>query len=270
MRFVIIFVLLVGLTSCNSYNKLLKSDNPEEKLKAAMEYYESGSYFRTLQLLESILASFRGTVQAEKIYYYYAYSHYHQGDYIVAAYHFQTLAKTLPNSQYAEEALYMSAYCKYLYSPDYNLDQSSTTEAIQEMQLFINRYPKSERVADANRIIDEMRGKLERKSFERAKLYVTLEEYQAAVIALQNVVRDFPGTQYTEESMFLVVKAWYLYALGSIESKQLERYEKAKEAYQDFISEYPISAFKNEATLYFNAAVKNIEKIISEQENIVH
>lgn len=270
MRFALIIILLVGLSSCNSYNKLLKSENPEEKLKAAMEYYESGSYFRTLQLLESILASYRGTVQAEKIYYYYAYSHYHQGDYIVAAFHFQTLAKTLPNSQYAEEALYMSAYCKYLYSPDYNLDQTFTKEAIQEMQLFINRFPRSERVADANRLIDEMRAKLERKAFERAKLYVILEEYQAAVIALQNVIRDFPGTNFTEESMFLIVKSWYLYALGSIEAKQRERFEKTKEAYQDFITDFPSSQYKNEAALYYNAAVKNIEKLISIQNTIVN
>jgi outer membrane protein assembly factor BamD len=269
MRLVLTLFIAALFFSCNTYNKLLKSDNPEEKLKAAIEYYESGSYFRALQLLESVLPSYRGTVEAEKIYYYYAYSHYHQGDYLVAAFHFMTLAKTLPNSQYAEESLFMSAYCKYLYSPDFNLDQTSTKEAIQEMQLFINKFPKSAKVAEANKLIDEMRAKMERKAFENARLYFILQEYQAAVVSLQNVIRDFPGTTYTEEAMFLIVKSWYMYASGSIATKQRERYEKAKESYQMFINDFPTSKFKNEATFYYNASVKNIERIISDP-NIVN
>ncbi len=263
MRLLLVFSFIIVLTSCNSYNKLLKSDNPEEKLNAALEYYEAGSYYRTLQLLESILANYRGTIHAEKIYYYYAYSHYHQGEYLVAAYHFATLAKTLPNSQYAEEAMYMSAYCKYFFSPDYYLDQTFTKEAIKDMQLFINKYPKSVRVAEANKMIDEMRAKMELKSFENAKLFVTLNEYKAAIVSLENVIKDFPGTQYTEEAMFLIIKSWYLYAGGSIAEKQQERYEMVKESYQNFITEFPESNYKNEATFYMNSAIKNIEKIVS-------
>jgi len=270
MRFLIILVFLAIFSSCSSYNKLLKSDNPEAKLEAALKYYEAGSYFRTLQLLEDILASYRGTIHAEKIYYYYAYSYYHQGDYLVAAFHFSSLARTLPNSKYAEEAMFMSAYCKYLYSPDHNLDQTFTKEAIQEMQLFINKFPKSERVAESNRLIDEMRSKLELKAFENAKLYEKLGEYRAAVVALENVIKDFPGTNFQEEAMFLIVKSWYLYAAGSIEARQQERYEKVKESYQLLIREFPETVFKNEATLYFNVSVKEIEKLISKQNITVN
>jgi len=270
MRFIVILFFIIAFSSCNTYNKMLKSDNPEEKLRAAMEYYESGSYFRTIQLLESILASYRGTVEAEKIYYYYAYSHYHQGDFIIAAFHFSTLAKTLPNSQYAEESMFMSAYCKYMYSPDYFLDQTFTKEAINEMQLFINKFPKSVRVAKANEMIDEMRAKIELKSFENAKMYVKLEEYQAAVFALQNVINDFPGTKFAEEAMFLIVKSWYLYAMGSVPAKQAERYEKAKEAYQSFVTDFPESPYKNEAAFYFNASVKNLENILTSNNTTIN
>ncbi len=268
MRFLAVVMFSFVLLSCNTYNKLLKSDNNEEKLKAAIEYYESGSYYRALQLFENVLPAYRGTVQAEKIYYYYAYAHYHQGDYLVAAYHFQTLAKTLPNSQYAEESLFMSAYCKYLFSPEYNLDQTTTKEAIQEMQLFINKYPKSSKVAEANKLIDEMRAKMEFKAFENAKLYVILEEYNAAIVALQNVITDFPGTKYTEEAMFLLVKSWYLYATGSVTEKQKERFEKTKETYVSFTNEFPESAFKNEALSYYNLSVKGLDRILANSETV--
>jgi outer membrane protein assembly factor BamD len=267
MRYFIFILFLAVITSCNSYSKLLKSDDPHAKLEAAMDYYESESYYRTLQLLESVSPFFRGRPEQEKIYYYYAYAHYHQGEYIVAAFHFANLAKTLPNSQYAEESQYMSAYCKYLHSPDFFLDQTFTKEAIQEMQLFINKFPKSERIALANQMIDEMRAKMELKSFENAKMYVQIEEYQAAVVALGNVIKDFPGTKYTEEAMFLKIKAWHLYANGSIAAKQAERYEEVKTAYKNFVNDFPESQFKNEATFYYNSAVKNIEKLLAAQQN---
>jgi outer membrane protein assembly factor BamD len=268
MRYLILVLTVLVFTSCNSFNKLLKSDNPEEQLNAAIEYYENGDYFRTQQLMENIIASYRGTVQAEKIYYYYAYSFYHMKDYITAAFHFNSLTKSLPNSQYAEEAMYMSAYCKFLFSPDYYLDQTFTKEAIQEMQLFINKYPQSTRVADANRIIDEMRAKMELKSFEAAKIYMQLEEYNASIIAFRNVISDFPGTSYTEEALFLILKSWYLYAQGSIASKQAERYEQVKKVWEEFSSDFPESKYKNEALFYYSSAVKNIEKIQNTTQNI--
>jgi len=268
MRYLIFALTIVFFSSCSSFNKLLKSDNPEEQLNAAIEYYENEDYFRTQQLMEKIIVSYRGTIQAEKIYYYYAYSFYHMKDYITAAFHFNSLAKSLPNSQYAEEALYMSAYCKFLFSPDYFLDQTFTKEAIQEMQLFINKHPQSTRVADANKIIDEMRAKMEMKSFEAAKIYMQLEEYNAAVTALRNVISDFPGTNYTEEAMFLILKSWFLYAQGSISAKQLERYQEVKKAWEEFSSEFPESEHKNAALFYYSSAVKNIEKIQNTTQNI--
>ncbi len=268
MRYIILALSILLISSCNSFNKLLKSDNPEEQLNAAIEYYENGDYFRTQQLLENIISSFRGTVQAEKIYYYYAYSFYHMKDYITAAFHFSSLAKSLPNSQYAEEAMYMSAYCKFLYSPDYYLDQTFTKEAIQDMQLFINKFPQSTRIADANKIIDEMRAKMELKSFEAAKIYFQLEEYHAAIIAFRNVMNDFPGTKYSEESLFYILKSWYLYAQGSIASKQAERYEEVKQVWEELNTDFPDSKFTNGALFYYSSAVKNIEKIQNTTQNI--
>jgi len=263
-RYFLIFVSAFLLVSCKeNYNKLLKSDNPELKLQRALEFYENEDYYRTMQLLESVLATYRGSLEAEKIYYYYAYSHYHMKEYLAASYHFSNLQKTLPNSQYAEEAMFMSAFCKYLNSPDFNLDQTNTKQAITEMQGFINKYPHSDKVSQANAVIDEMRAKLELKLFENAKLFFHLQEYRAAVVAFNNVIKDFPGTQYTEESQFFIIKSWYLYASKSVWSKQIERFSQVKESYQQFIIDYPDSKYKNEAKIMYNNAVKQIDKLIT-------
>jgi TolA-binding protein len=47
---------------------------------------------------------------------------------------------------------------------DYNLDQSNTTSAINELQEFLNNYPNSEKAKNINDLIDELNYKLEFKA----------------------------------------------------------------------------------------------------------
>ncbi|MFZ4398625.1 MAG: outer membrane protein assembly factor BamD [Bacteroidales bacterium] len=248
-------VVLFQLTSCSKYQKLLKSNDHARKLEMGIKYYEKHDYYRALQMFDNVIAIYRGKEQAEKIHYYYAYCYYGQNDFIVASYHFKNFAKIFPNSKYAEECLYMSAYCKYLDSPSYTLDQSSTQEAIKELQLFINYYPKSERVAEANKLIDGLRLKLIEKAFEIAKLYFKTESYNAAQIAFTNILKDFPETTYREEIMYYIIKSNYYYAKNSIDSKKQERYKTVIDAYTALLSIYPESKFKNLAENLYNNAI---------------
>lgn len=260
----LIFILSILLAfSCNSYNKMLKSADPEVKLEAAYKYYEEGNYYKAMQLFENVIVSYRGTANAEKILFYYATSFYKTGEYLTAAHHFSSLVKNLPNSQYAEESMYMSAYCKYLFAPEYYLDQSNTINAIKEMQLFINKYPKSEKLVEANRIIDELRGKLEKKTFESAKQFFKMKEYKAAIVTFQNLIKDYPGTSFTEEASFMIIKSWFLYAEGSLDSKKIERYEKVKESFIEFSFDFPESKFLKESKDFNATAIKNIERMKS-------
>ena len=58
----------------------------------------------------------------------------------MAAFYFKNFVRTYPTSKYAEESMFTAAYCYYLNSPAFSLDQSSTYKAIDELQLFANRY----------------------------------------------------------------------------------------------------------------------------------
>ena len=106
---------------------------------------------------------YKGTKSVEKIYYYYAYCFYGQGEYLMAAYHFKNLANTYPNGEYAEECNYMYAYTQYVLSPLPSLDQTYTLKAVEAFQLFINLYPSSEKVSLCNDYNDKMRATLIQK-----------------------------------------------------------------------------------------------------------
>lgn len=249
-------VILTILISCSKYQKLLKSSDYEMKYKMGVMYYEKGDYTRAYNLLEELYGIYRGTKRAEKVYYYLAGSHYGKEEYILAGYHYGIFARTYPNSEYTEEAYYKSAYCAYLNASPSSLDAEYTREGIKSLQLFIDKYPKSEKVIECNQLIDELRGRLEDKAFNNAKLYFKISNYKAAVIALKNVLIDFPDTKYREEILYLVVKSSYNLAYKSVRKKQNERYQKTIDEYYVFADEFSSSKRIKEVERIYNKSRK--------------
>jgi outer membrane protein assembly factor BamD len=169
-------------------------------------------------------------------------------NYQLAATYFTNFASTFAYSTYTEEADFMTAYSYYKQSPSYRLDQEPSVQAIDAFQDFANKYPDSERVAECNKLIDELRVKLEEKAFAQGKLYYELSQYQAAITAFQNMLEEFPESSRAEEVRFLILKASYEYAVNSVYDRRAERYEEASSRYQDYINRYPTGSNQNEAT----------------------
>jgi outer membrane protein assembly factor BamD len=249
-------VFLLLFSSCSDYNKVVKSTDFEFKYKKALEYYEGGEYVKSSTLLKELLNVFRGTSRADKVYYYYAKSQFGMKDNLMAGHYFKTLVKEFPRSEFAEESQFMVGYCFYLDSPSPRLDQQVTQNAIDALQLFINVYPKSTRVEEANRLIIELRDKLVYKSYLSGKLYYDLKNYKAAVVALTSSLKDFPDTKYREELMFMLLKAKFLLATKSIDEKKRERLSSALDEYFTFVDEYPDSKHRKEAEKYHTTTAK--------------
>lgn len=252
----IAFVFALLFSSCGDYNKIVKSTDYEFKYKKALEYYEGGEFVRSSTLLKELINIVRGTSRADKVYYYYAKSQFGMKDYMMAGHYFKSLIKEFPRSEFAEESQFMVGYCFYLDSPSPRLDQGVTQNAIDALQLFINLYPKSSRLEEANRLIIEMRDKLVYKSYLSGRLYYDLDNYKAAVVALSSSLKDFPDTKYREELMYMLLKAKYLLAIKSVEEKKRERLSSALDEYYTFVDEYPESKYRKEVEKYYATTAK--------------
>ncbi len=259
-----VLVLFVVLASCSEYEKLLKSDDFQKKYDAAMQYFEDEEYVRAATLIEQILPVYRGTQRAAGLSFTLAKSYYHRRDYILAAHHFDSFVRDYPTSEYAEEATFMRAYCNYLLSPRPSLDQRTTKRSIDQFNLFITRYPDSERVGEAQKLIAEMRAKLLEQSFQGARLYYDMGDYAAAIIAFKNSLADYPETRHREEIMFLILKASFRLADRSVPERQLERFQSTLEEYYTFIEEYPESRYMSEARDYFERSLSILDDYPSE------
>jgi len=259
--FILIILISVILSSCSSYSKIQKSQDYKYKYEKALEYYEKTDYYKAMTLFDQVIPFYRGKPEAEVIGYKYAYAYYYQKEYIMASYYFNRFSKTYPRNENAEECAFMSPYCKYKESPDFKLDQTNTYEAINDLQLFINAYPYSERVEECNNLIDELWDKLQKKELEIAKLYLKMDRYKAAVYSFENLLKLYPDTPYREDAMFYTIKAYYYYASKSVKKKRVERYMEAVDTYNEFVKLYPESKYNRDVEYMVTRVNKDLKKL---------
>ena len=254
------FVIAVVFVGCGEYNKILKSTDNEFKYNAAIKYYNNGEYARSTPLFESLSIPFNGTTRDDTVNFYEAKGYYMLGDRVAADSYLSQFCRVFGRSGFVEEAYHLKAVNLYDMSLRSELDQSNTLNALIAINEFRTLYPQSEFWKDDKDIENELKNRIEEKSYLSAKLYYLIEDYKAAVIALRNSVKDYPDSEYKEELMFLALKSSYLYAKKSVRRKQAERYIAAIDEYYNFLSEFPASKYLAEAENIYNDALSYTNK----------
>lgn len=261
-----LLAFLAVTASCNKeLRKIEKSNDLEKKLAYANKMYEKKKYQMAQTLYEEMIPIFKGTDKFEDLYYRYAYCSFYLKDYTQAAFHFKNYLDALPSSPRAMEIDYQQAYCYYKLSPKIPLDQTNSMKAIAAMQTFINSYPKSEKAAEANVVIELLRRKLEKKDYSAAELYYNLGHYKSAGISFKSLMRAYPDSEQSDSYKYMAIKAYYLYARNSIPDRQKERYETVMSEYLEFADRYPQSKLKDDAEKYYTLAKNNIKFLEDEQ-----
>ncbi|MBX2985362.1 MAG: outer membrane protein assembly factor BamD [Bacteroidia bacterium] len=253
----------IVIAGCSSNSKIAKSGTPDEKYELAKIYYKKGSYERALPIFQELMGKFRESNKVEEIYYYIAYCFYGMGDFETAASHFYNFTESFYNSSKTEECFFMYCMCQYYASDPPYLDQSLTTRAIENFQLFLNLFPTSKYREEANQNIDNLRRKLKQKAFDNAMIYYKMEDYKAAIVTFTVCLETYPDIEEKEEIEFLIFKSAYKYASLSIREKQIERYTDAMKYYEEYVSNYPnsTSSFFKEAANLKDKISDNINKL---------
>jgi outer membrane protein assembly factor BamD len=255
-RLHIVLIILVLLSSCGEYQKLLKSTDYDLKKTKAKEYYDKGEYVKTTEILTQILPRFRATDEAEELNWMNAQSYFGMKDYFMAGSTFKTFIEQFPFGKHAEEGNYMAAVCDYNISAHPELDQENTKNAIEGFNIFLNKFPNSSKAEDCKKRITDLQDKLVEKSYLSAKLYYDMDQYKAAVVALTNSLKEFATTKYREKMMYLKLNSLFLYAENSLAAKQKERYQAALDDYYSFMEEFPKSTYSRDVNNIFQKTNK--------------
>lgn len=257
------------LAGCGDYNKILKSTDYEYKYEAAKEYFMRGQYNKSTTLLNELITILKGTDKAEESLYMLGMSYYNQNDYPTAAQTFITYYNTYPRGTFTELSRYYAGKALFLDTPEPKLDQSSTYLAIQELQLFLEYFPRSNKKEEAQKMMFELQDKLVEKELLSAKLYYNLgtylgNNYLSCIITAQNALRDYPYTTFREDLSFLILDAKYEMAFNSVDEKQVERYRETVDEYYAFTNEFPESKYLKQANLIFDKASEEVKDIVEE------
>ena len=279
MKKYIAIVLLSGafLASCGEYNKVIKSTDYINKYEAAKSYFGQGQYLKASTLLEELIPILKGTSDAEESLYMLAMTYYNQGDYISASHYFTNYYNTYPKGTYTELARFHSGKALYLDTPEARLDQSSTYKAIQELQMFMEYFPQSERKSEAQVMIFALQDKLVLKEYLSAKMYYDLGAYTgnasmnadgqingnnflACITTAENILKDYPYTSMREDVSILLLRAKYKLGVESVLEKIEERMRETIDEYYAFKNEFPESKYMKEVEKIYKEASKYVKE----------
>ena len=216
--FLLLFSVL--LFSCGEYHKVLKSNDLGLQYKTAEELYNKQDYARAEKIFEKILPNYIGKPQGERLLYMYADCFYQRQKYLLAAEQFERMVKNYPKSEKAPEAVFLVGKSYFMETPKYSLDQSETYRALDKLQDFIDRYPNSLYLREANNMVLELVNKLQYKSLEIAIGYDKIRDYQAALKSLDNFLIENPGSVFKEKAMYYKLHSAYELAANSVASKE--------------------------------------------------
>ena len=248
----ILLSTLFAMDACKSeYEALLSGNDTNAKYEAAFEYYNQGKYNRAAQLFENLSVMTSGTARDDTVQYYWGMSNYRDKDYFTAQANFESFVAKFPRSPFTENARYLLLDCMYRGTLRYELDQTPTYKCITAISEFIMDYPDNEHMEECRSALDELNGRLDRKAFENARLYYNMEYYDAAGVALRNVLKDNAENRYREEILYLIAMSSYKFADMSIPEKQQERFLVFRDDYLNFIAEYPESSHRRELDTLF-------------------
>lgn len=257
-----ILIVFTVFSSCSEFQSALKGEDIATKFKMGEALYNEGKFSKANRLFAQIVPNYRGKPQAEKLMYLYANSFFEMKDYYVSGYQFERFASSYPKSEKLEDASFLSAKSQYMLSPVYSKDQTETKDAIEKLQEFINLFPDSKYIPEANKLVKELDFKLEKKAFSIAKQYGEIalgytNDFNAAIKSFDNFIFEFPGSILREDALFYRFDSAYQLAINSRELKRTvdgtiiplkkDRLETAKEYYMSFKETYSNSKYIEEA-----------------------
>lgn len=202
--------------SCAGPYKAKVVNQPTEKLEIADGLFNRGKYQDAIVEYKDYLAVFAGDERSDYAQFKLAEAYRLDENYPLAAVEYRILINDYGYSEYVDDAFYLESLCYYKQARRVERDQTKTFEARSRIIRFLRLFPNSPRMDEAKELLAEINDKLADKKFMAAKLYFSLEHYNAASIYFRNVVDEYPDTRWAVKSH---------YYLGRIleESGKIER-----------------------------------------------
>ena len=258
--------LLTTATGCASTGTM-RFDSAEEAFNRGLALYERGRYERAAEAFQRALEFSRAGEWADDAQLYLARAYAGNKEYILAASEFSRFSEIYRNDPRREQAEYERALAYYEMSPGYELDQSNTERAVQQFANFMERFPNSALVPQAEARVTELREKMAHKQYETAKLYERRGLWEAAALSYEEVFDAYPDTEWADDALVGAMAAYIEFSDLSIRQRQAERLERAVENYRRLVQVFPDSPHLGDAERLNQEATSRLEQLDALAEN---
>lgn len=252
--FVILFLTfsMLFVISCGS-KTTPKDMNDEQLYEAAVEelqgkgggfpwIFGGKDYDTILKLLKEVQLRYTYSPYATLAELRTADTYFDRGEYETAAIEYEEFLKRHPGHKEAPYATYRLglSFYKEIRSPD--RDPTFTRQSLKWFTIFVEEYPGSPLVPDAEQRIQKCRDRLAKREILIGNFYNKRKNYKAAASRYSVVVEEYPDSNKFEEALYLLGRAY----------AKADQYELAEATLNTLVEQYPDDKYSGKASSLLN------------------
>ena len=234
---------------------------PQEAFDKGMAEFERGRYHRAARYFQGVFDFGRTVAVAPDAQLMLARSFRGNREYLRAASEYNRFSDLYRTDPRRADADFEKAMTYYEQSPYFELDQSPTERAIDEFNLYMQRYPEHDSIASAELYVGELREKLAYKWFFNAEQYERRGLYEAAGLSYEGIFDQFPETPLADDALLGALRCYINYSDQSIVQRQPERLQRAIDHYERLLQIFPDSELMSQADVLYQRAVSQLESL---------
>jgi outer membrane protein assembly factor BamD len=239
---IILAITFLLLSACGGKGKAIKTveGDPEALYKQGLVRFNKRDYSEALKQFEQLKSSFPDsppyTLWTElKV----GDCHFFKEEYVEAIAAYEEFKKIHPTHEEIQYVQYQIGMAYFNQMRTLDRDQTSTKNALSNFEYLIGNYPPSLFTEKAKEKIDVCKKRLADHEFYIGNFYYKHGKFQAAAVRFQGLLEKFPKGHEEDRTLYLLGKSYV----------ELDRLEKAREAFTKIVNEYPRSLHYKEAKL---------------------
>lgn len=204
--FAVLAMVLAGCPSLWNAGKTEKQLSPEEMFRQAEDNFKSKDYPQAIELYERLKSAHPDFNKMPEVYMKLADASFEQGAYEKAASRYLQFMELYPAHKDIPRAKYQVAMCYFNQIKNTDLDSRAIKQALDSFKLVADNPNSEEWGKKAEEKKRECLKKLAEKEIYKARTYVSVGNYNAARLAAQRVLEEFPKMGFDEKAKELIDK----------------------------------------------------------------
>ena len=211
----------LAFASCSSIKPAAEAPDKvcRTKFDAGKKSFEKGRDPEAQEKLRDISVNCAAYDYAEEAQYMLGESHHRTEQWMEAQTEFQILVDHWERTRYLDEARWKIVHAAYQQAPSWDRDPALIESALMKAEEFLADYSTGEQADSARDLREDLIGRLADRRYETAKLYLKMDEPQAATIYYQLLLKEFPQSKRVPVARMEMAKAYAM----------LDQFERATE-----------------------------------------